>query len=228
MTEFTIALSCFLAAHLVPALPRLRAWLIGRLGRRVYLGLYGLASLALLGWMIDAALRAPVVVLWDPAPWQWLVPIAAMPFAAILLAGGLLEPNPLSITLRHGGEPGPTAAITRHPVLWAFLIWALAHVPPNGTAVTAMLFGSMALFAAAGIPLVEMKARRRLGPDRWHELRSGTSIVPFAALLSRRARPVDGGRLVVPVGVGLALYVWFLVWGHAWLIGPAPLAVFGG
>lgn len=227
MTEFVIALACFLAAHLVPASPRLRGWLIGRLGRPVYLGLYAAVSLVLLGWMIDAALRAPTVVLWDNAPWQWLVPIIAMPFAAILLIGGLAEPNPLSISLRHDGEPGPMASITRHPALWGFLIWALAHIPPNGTLMAVLLFGSMALFAAAGMRRVEVKARRRLGPERWRELSAGTSTVPFAALLSGRARPARWRRLALPVVAGLAFYAWFLVWGHAWLIGPAPLAVFG-
>lgn len=227
MTEFAVALSGFLLAHLIPAAPGLRAWLVGRLGQRLYLALYALVSLLLLGWVIEAAVSAPAVVLWASARWQWLVPIAAMPFAAVLLACGLAEANPLSISLRRGGEPGPATAITRHPVLWAFLIWALAHIPPNGTLVTVALFGVMALFAATGMVLVDLKARRRLGPARWRQLSAGTSVVPFVALLAGRGRPVRWRQLALPAAVGLALYAWFLVWGHAWLIGPAPLAVFG-
>ena len=224
MAEFLIALGCFLAAHLVPAAPLLRTWLIRRLGRPLYLGAYSLLSLVLLGWVIFAARRAETILLWEPASWQWLVPFIVMPFAAMLLAGGLLEPNPLSISLRAGAEPGPITTVTRHPVLWAFLIWALAHIPPNGRLVAVILFGAMALFSIAGLLLVDLRTRRQLGDDRWRQLSAGTSVLPFAALISGRARPVPWKRLALPGAVGLVAYVWFLLQGHALLIGPDPVA----
>ena len=36
----------------------------------------------------------------------------------------------------------PIVTTTRHPVLWGFLIWAVAHLPPNGDVVSIVLFGS--------------------------------------------------------------------------------------
>ncbi|WP_194164586.1 NnrU family protein [Microvirga thermotolerans] len=224
MMEFLTALAAFLAAHLIPASPGLRARLIAAMGRKAYLAAYSALSLVLLGWLVAAAQRAETVWLWEPAPWQWHVPFVAMPFAAFLLVAGLAQPNPLSISLRSGPEPGPVAAVTRHPVLWAFLVWAASHIPPNGTLVALLLFGTMAAFSLAGFVLLDVKARRRLGAERWHALSAGTSVVPFAALVSGRADRRSLRALVLPALAAAALYVWFVVQGHALLIGPDPLA----
>jgi uncharacterized membrane protein len=147
-----------------------------------------------------------------------------MPFAAFLLIAGLVSPNPLSISLRNGPEPGPVAAVTRHPVLWAFLIWSLSHIPPNGTLVAVLLFGGMALFSILGFLLLDLKARKRLGQERWRALSAGTSIIPFAAILSGRARASSLRLLIGPLVIAAAAYVWFVLQGHALLIGPDPLA----
>ena len=224
MFEFCIALTAFLVAHLIPASRSLRARLILLMGRTAYLVAYSILSLVLLGWLIVAAQRADTVWLWDPAPWQWHVPFIAMPMATFLLVAGLLSANPLSISLRGGTTPGPITAITRHPVLWAFLIWATAHIPPNGTGVALLLFGAMALFSLFGFILLDLKARKRLGPERWRELAAETSILPFAALLSGRARWNVLRPLILPALIAAALYVWFVLQGHALLIGPDPLA----
>ena len=156
---------------------------------------------------VVAAQRAGTVWLWDPVPWQWHVPFIAMPMATFLLVAGLLSANPLSISLRGGTDPGPITAVTRHPVLWAFLIWAAAHIPPNGTVVALLLFGAMALFSLLGFILLDLKARKRLGPERWRELAAGTSILPFAALLSGRVRWHALRALVLPALIAAALYI---------------------
>lgn len=224
MIEFFIALAAFLVAHLIPASPGLRAGLIARMGRTAYLVAYSVLSLALLGWLVVAAQRAETVWLWDPSPWQWHVPFIVMPIAAFLLVAGLVQPNPLSISFRGGKTPGPITAVTRHPVLWAFLLWALAHIPPNGTLVALLLFGTMAAFSLVGFALLDAKARKRLGPERWRALSAGTSVVPFAALVAGKAPWSALSRLVLPALIAAALYLWFVFQGHALLIGPDPLA----
>lgn len=227
MTEFLIAIALFVVAHVVPPLPAVRARLIARIGRRAYLLAYSLVSIALIVWIIAAAKRAPYVALWDPAPWQALVPILVMPFATWLLFAGLVEPNPLSISLlapKPDAEVGPAAAVTRHPVLWAFLLWAASHVVPNGNVVSLILFGGTALLALAGLMVLDRRARQRLGDARWHDLAAPTSMIPFAALLAGRARLRVSMRLVLSLAVAVAAYAWFLLVGHALLIGPDPLA----
>jgi uncharacterized membrane protein len=224
MTEFYIALAVFLAAHLIPASPGLRSRLIGTMGRATYLSAYSLLSLGLLAWLILAAQRAETVLLWDPAPWQWHVPFLAMPVAAFLLIAGLAWPNTLSISLRSGEEPGPIVAVTRHPVLWGFLIWAASHVPANGSLVAVLLFGGMAAFSILGFFLLDLKARRRMGTGRWHARSAGTSTVPFTALLQGRASWRSLRPLMLPALVAIVVYAWFILQGHALLIGPDPLA----
>lgn len=224
MTEFALALGAFLAAHAVPALPGLRTRLIGALGLSLYLALYSALSLALLAWLILAARRAETVMLWQPAAWQWHWALTLMPFAAFFFVAGLMASNPLSISFRSEDRPGAIVAITRHPVLWGFLLWALAHIPPNSDLVSVILFGVMAAFSLVGFALLDAKARRRLGPERWRHLSKETSIVPFAALVSGRARLDRPVSLLPAAMLALGLYAWFLLQGHALLIGPDPLA----
>ncbi len=225
MNEFAAALAAFLAAHAVPASPQVRTRLVGLLGLRPYLAGYSILSTVLLAWLVIAARRADTVVLWSPSPWQWHVTLLVMPMALFLLVAGLLAPNPLSVSLRQGGEPGAICTLTRHPVLWGFLLWALAHLPPNGDLASVVFFGTMAAFAAAGMPLLDVRARRRLGRVRWEALRRPTSILPFAALLGGRVGVQGLQRLIVPGAAAGLLYAWFLAQGHALLIGPDPLAM---
>jgi uncharacterized membrane protein len=225
MSEFFIALVVFLAAHLLPAAPRLRGTATRLLGLRLYLALYSALSIVLLAWVVVAAQRADSLFLWDPAAWQRWVPLAAMPFALFLVIAGLGQANPLSVTLRttSAGRPGSVVGITRHPVLWGFLIWALAHIPPNGDLVALVLFGGMALLATAGMRLVDARARKRLGGE-WDVLAKPTSIVPFAAAIAGRASLRFDRELAVAALVSLVLYGWLLWSGHQLLFGVDPIA----
>jgi uncharacterized membrane protein len=228
MGEFLAAIAVFVVAHMVPTRPPVRTFLIGWIGRRAYIVCYSLLSVLLLIWVIVAARRAPYVPLWHFASWQVLVPVAVMPLAAWLLIVGLVFPNPLSISVRASAIDdlaGPAVAITRHPVLWAFLLWTLSHIPPNGDVVALTLFGGMALLALGGIFTMDRRARRALGEERWLRFAAATSLVPFAALFAGRASLRPSWLLLLSTVVALFLYVWFLARGHAWLIGPDPLAL---
>lgn len=227
MTQFLAALALFLVAHVVPPAPPVRTRLIAWFGHRAYLLGYSFISLALVAWIIAAARRAPYLPLWDPSPWRALAPVLVMPFATWLLFAGLAEPNPLSISVRMAGpkdELGPAAAVTRHPALWAVLLWALSHVVPNGDVVSLVLFGGMTLLAIGGFAVIDRRARQRLGEERWEALAAGTSIVPFAAILADRARVKVSARLMFSLAAASVAYLWFLLEGHERLIGPDPLA----
>jgi uncharacterized membrane protein len=230
VSEFLTAIAVFALAHAIPPAPLVRARLIAWLGRAVYLVLYSLISIALIVWVVAAARRAPYIPLWEPAPWQALVPLVVMPIATWLLFAGLAEPNPFSISLRTSDshtESGPAVAVTRHPVIWAILLWAGSHLPANGDVVSLILFGCMALLAIAGLAVLDRRARRRLGEGRWQRRFAATSLVPFAAVLSGRARIVMSPRLLLSIASTIAFYLWFLVQGHQAVIGVDPLAWFG-
>src|SRR5260370_880284 len=63
MEMLALATVVFLVTHYVSSTP-LRSGLVAVLGENIYLGLYALVSLATLGWMIWAYVKAPYERLW--------------------------------------------------------------------------------------------------------------------------------------------------------------------
>jgi uncharacterized membrane protein len=223
--QLFLALVVFVLLHSVPALPALRSRLITVLGRRVYLVVYSLVSLATLAWVFYAALQLDFIPVWEPQAWQAWVTLILTPIGLFLLLAGLLTPNPLSISVRRAGTAsGGIVAITRHPVLWGFMLWAGSHLVPNGDVRSLILFGALFGFALAGIPLTERRARRRLGKE-WAAIAAGTSIVPFAATIGGRARFYIDRAMVAAFFVTVLAAAWLLTGGHAVLFGADPLAL---
>lgn len=209
----------------MPAIPTIRGRLIGLVGLRAYLIAYSAASVLSLGWVFYAALQLDYVELWAPAGWQAWVPLILSPIALFLLLAGLLSANPASITLLpREREPGAIVAVTRHPVLWGFFLWAASHVVANGDLRSLLLFSSMTAFAVFGVAMTEKRARRRLGPA-WPPLAKTTSILPFAAILGGRARLGFDRALAIALAVSAWLTLWLLLGGHAALFGADPLAM---
>lgn len=226
MMEFFAALALFLVSHVVPSRPALRQRLARALGERTYQLLYSILSLVLLAWLISAATRAPYVPLWDLTIGQYWVPIVVMLPAFILFAGGAITPNPLSISFsRRPFDPGRAGivTVTRHPVLWAFALWAFAHVFPNGDLVSLIMFGGFGLFALAGMAMIDRRKKRQMGAE-WETLARRTSALPFAPAAGRRL-PWDWRGLVAAVALGLLLYM-ALLHLHPMLFGPDPRAAF--
>ena len=226
MLEFLLALAAFLAAHVLPVRTGLRAALVARLGERTYLIGYSLLSLALLAWLIAAAIRAPVVPLWAASLDHYRAALVLMLPACMLMVGGAASPNPLSVSFASAGydaaAPG-VVGVTRHPLLWGFALWALAHILPNGELVPLIMFGGFGLFALTGMTIVDRRKRRQLGPE-WERLAAPTSALPFAAWYRHpAARCWRPGAAVVTLVGGAALYL-ALLWLHPHVIGPDPAA----
>ena len=222
MLEFSLAFLVFLAAHVVPAVYGLRQRMIDLAGRRNYLVLYSALSAALLLWVIWAAQRAPYVELWPPAPWRHAVPLVIMPLALALFGAAIARPNPLSITFRRAHRPTEIAGvltITRHPILWAFLLWSGSHLVANGDLVAVILFGSLTLFSVQGMFALDRRARRKLGEAEWRALAARAPLVPFArAPRARFARAEVFGGLA-----GVAVYFLMIGGVHEMLFGLSPL-----
>jgi len=221
MTQFLLAITVFLAAHIVPAATGLRAALIARLGRPAYLALYSGISLATIAWVIVAALSAPYVELWGPSRAAALVPIAAMLPASVLLVAAVFQPNPLSVSFRPGlPQPGRSglAALLRHPVLWAFTLWAAGHLVANGDLVGAILFSSLAVFSLAGMRRLENRARSRLSAED-----HAAATAAYAGGPAARLKRMSLRRALLEIVAGGLLYV-ALLHLHGPVIGVDPLA----
>jgi uncharacterized membrane protein len=223
MVEFAASYLVFLVCHVLPSVGALRTRAIARLGRPLYLGLYSLVSLATLAWLISAALRADSFQLWPSGSVTATCAILIMLVACVLFATGATRANPLSVSFKGGGpdfeNPG-ILAVTRHPILWGFWFWAMAHVIANGDVVSILLFGGLAIFAIFGMTRQTHKARRKLDPEAYTKawkLAKGS----YGARLRRAASL----RLLVEAGCGVVLFV-LLLWLHPLILGVSPLGHF--
>jgi uncharacterized membrane protein len=128
------------------------------------------------------------------APTVLYTPPAALRHIALLL---MLPVFPL---LAASSLPGRIKTVAKHPTLLAAKLWATAHLLANGNLADVLLFGAFLAWAVA---------------DRISVKRRPIRPVPGAA-----ARPVND---LIAIVAGVGLYVLFLLWGHAWLIGVSPL-----
>jgi uncharacterized membrane protein len=224
--EMALALMAFFVSHVAPARPAVRRSLQAHLGGVAYGVIYSTVSLAVLAWLIAAARNGPHVQLWDFELWQLWVPNLVMPFACLFIAFGIAAPNPFSFAGRRSeafdaDRPG-IAGITRHPLLWAITLWALAHMAANGDLAHVLLFGLFAVFGVAGMTALDNRKRKQWGQTLWAERAARTSAFPFAAILEGRVRlrelRLDPWRAVA----ALALYA-VLIAAHPYAIGVSPL-----
>jgi uncharacterized membrane protein len=222
MTEVVLALAAFLLLHSVPALPTVRGRLTAALGLRLYLLAYSAASVALLIWVLHAAWSTEYVEIWQPDSRSILANLVLSPIGLFLVTAGLISPNPASVSFMAGDTPGAITTVTRHPVLWGFLLWSLGHVAANGDLRSLLVFGGLGLFSLAGIITTEKRARRRMG-DSWSPIGRSTSIFPLIALFSGRAKLRLDGHLVAALAVTLLVTLWLLAGGHAALFGADPI-----
>jgi uncharacterized membrane protein len=189
MILFLLGLVLFLGVHLVPTFPAQRADLRLRFGENVYkiafsvLSLIGLVLLVIGFGEARGASWNPV--LWTPPVWMKHVVFLLMVPAFILLVAAYV--------------PSRIRTATKHPMLAAIKIWALAHLLANGDLAGIILFAS---FLAYGVyDRISVKKRGALGP------------------LGGKRGTLTGDIIVVVVG--LVLYGLMLKWGHPWLIGVA-------
>lgn len=147
--------------------------------------LISLAGLALIVWGYGLARQDPVF-LYLPPVWLRHVALLLMIFAFPLLLAAYL--------------PGRIQTLTRHPMLVATKLWALAHLLANGTLADVLLFGSFLAWAVAD--RISLKRRTPL----------------WAPSL-----PTSKFNDAIAVGGGLALYAVFLLGLHLWLFGVSPI-----
>ena len=220
IAHLSLATAAFVVTHFVPSTP-LRAALAGRIGERAYLGLYVVVALATLVWMVNAYNRAPIEPLW---PGLRLLPVIVMPFAFILVSCGVLSRNPTAVgqekALKSEAAARGILRVTRHPVQWGILLWALAHLLARGDLKSAVFFGGFFLLSALGTLLIDARKARALGED-WKRYAAATSNVPLVAIAQGRNTLRAGEIGLVKPVIGLILYGGFLLY-HAWLFGARP------
>jgi uncharacterized membrane protein len=194
MVLLVISIILFLGVHLIRALaPGFRLSMIERLGRPAWIVIQSIASTVTLILLIYAfsIARYETTVLYSPPAWASHITITLMLIACICLVAGFLP-------------AGYIATKTRHPMVLAIKIWALAHLLANGDSAGVLLFAS---FLVWGVILrISLKRRARAG-----------EIVqkPFVSA------KYDAAAVVLGIVLWGAI-IWKL---HEWLIGVSPLAM---
>lgn len=205
----------FVGLHFVLSHP-LRPALARRLGEGPFLGVYSLVAGATLLWMILAyqgvPAQVPAYAVGDAA---WAAATAVMWVASVLLVGSLIRnpalPDPTGKAVAPDRARG-VYAITRHPMMWAFSLWALVHIaiwptPANHVVATAILV--LAVFGS----LAQDRKKQRLMGDRWAGWEARTSWLPFAALATGKARWGDAVPGLGIIAGGTAMWL-AATWAH--------------
>ena len=196
MVWLVLGLVIFLGVHSIAIVsPAGRNRWAARLGENAFKGLYALVSfagLALMIWGYGLSREAPVLLYALPGGFRHLAALLLLPVFVLLLAAYL---------------PGRIKTATKHPMLIAVKLWALAHLlaqsVTGGTLADVLLFGGFLAWAVAD--RISLKRRAAAGLIR---------TVP--------ALPASGLNDAIAVVGGLAIYLVFVFWAHAWLIGVRP------
>jgi uncharacterized membrane protein len=228
MTMLALAAAVFVLMHLLVAGTPLRDRITGAIGEGSYTGLFSLASVAALAWLIIAFAHARGgagdTIYWTVTPATRHPAIVLVFIACLFMIPGLLTNGPTRVA--GGGQVDKASAvsgmtrITRHPFLWGVTIWAFAHLLVNGTLSAILLFGAMLILGLIGPPSIDAKRVRALG-DRYTAFMTQTSNIPFAAIVQGRQR-LRIGEIWWRLTMALVLFAAVLM-VHARLFGVNPL-----
>ncbi len=181
-----LASGAFLATHFVSSTP-LRTALVAKIGEWPYVGLYSAVAFLTLGWMAWAYAATPREPLFSGFR---EISFVLMPIAFVLLACGFYR-NPTIVgfdkMLASADPARGIIRVTRHPIMWGFMLWAAAHVLARGDLKSLIFFGTFIL--VAGIGTLAMDARKSANPD-WPRFAAVTSHIPFVAIAQGRNRIV--------------------------------------
>src|SRR5579863_4948979 len=184
MPDLIAACAYFLLIHFGVSGTRLRDALTGRLGDRAYRGLFSLASLIGIAWLIYAYRRAPLIPTWGLVLGFRQAAYVLVLIAFLFVVIGILTPSPTQVGMESRLDPAMARGmvrITRHPFLWGVGLWAATHLVLNGDVASLLLFGTFLVLAIGGTASIDAKRRRKF-PERWPEFARATSSVPFAAI----------------------------------------------
>ena len=210
MSEALLSLAAasvaFVGTHFALSHP-LRAPIVRAVGAGPFLGVYSLVALATFAWMVLAFRAAPPADLPGSGETGWIV-ATLLTLPALVLFLGSLRGNPAlpdpGAAKAAGRDPSGVFAITRHPMMWGFALWALAHIALWWSVRTLIVAGAVLILALVGARMQDRKKRVLMG-EAWAGWEAKTRYWPRWSALPR-------------AGLGLwllALALWLLLtWSH--------------
>lgn len=194
MLFLILCLLIFFATHSIRLIaPGFRSRMIARMGEGSWKGVYAVVSILtilLVAYAFGEARQETGMLYYSPV-WTSHIALTLMLFAMICLVASVLP-------------AGHIAAKTKHPLVLALKIWALAHLLANGETSSVILFVA---FLAWGVVMRIVLKRRA---------RAGENVV----------RPFVSSRYdIMAVVLGVVLWAAFIWKLHEWLIGVQPIAM---
>lgn len=216
LANLIAAAVAFVGMHFVLSHP-LRATVVRVAGPIGFQAIYSLVALTSFVWLVRAyrAVGPGGEPLWNgQGEAMWGLASLITLIASVLLVGSffgnpaLTVPGAAALTAR---EPAGVLRVSRHPMMWSFALWALAHILVSPTPRQWVLAGSIAFLALVGSHMQDRKKRVLMG-EAWSDWSAKTSYWPKLGGLA--------GAGLVPWLGGIALWL-AASWGHLWGNGMA-------
>jgi uncharacterized membrane protein len=206
-----LVLACFafVGSHFLMSHP-LRKPMVRRLGGGGFALVYSAISLVLFYWMVTEFGRAHKGdAFWPVGDILWGVSSALTLLAAILFVGSFVRnPSfPGASDQMAAQEPFGVFRVTRHPMMWGFALWGVAHILVAPRTDNFIFAGSIVFLALIGAKAQEIKKAKLVGVewDAW--LRKTSFGLNLSALLKVG---------FTPWLAGIALWL-AASWAHPWL-----------
>jgi len=161
----------FVGSHFLMSHP-LRMHMVRKFSANGFLGIYSLVSFATFGWMLLEFGRAPKGdALWPASDAVWIVASVLTLVAAVLFSGSFIR-NPALPGVPDamaGQAPFGVFKATRHPMMWGFALWGVAHILVAPRIDNFIFAGSLVFLAIVGSKAQEIKKRKLMGAqwDGW-------------------------------------------------------------
>ncbi|MEP1421520.1 MAG: NnrU family protein [Erythrobacter sp.] len=206
----------FVALHFLMSHP-LRVPMVSLLGEMGFQIVYSAVIIATLAGVYFAFIQSPEADLSGTGQVGWAIASVITIPAMVLFTGSLIG-NPAMAS--PGAEKNARAApkgvftITRHPMMWSFALWALAHIALHWSWRTTITATAVGVLALVGSRLQDGKKRELMG-EAWMQWEANTSFWPKLRGFAKAG--------ALPWSAGLILFV-FLTWLHM-PIGGIPAGI---
>ena len=214
--SLALAMLAFVGTHFAMSHP-FRVRLVQNLGEKGFSLVYSVVAAITLLWVVLAwrGVDDPTP-LWIAPDWYWHIASVLMLLACVLLVGSFVK-NP---AFPHPGAEKQAIrpatgvfAITRHPMNWSFILWALVHIPLWGSLRNLIVAGGILILALFGSIGQDRKKLAVMGQS-WRGWMDRTSFVPFGGVLARKVPLKATAPGWIAVVGGLVLWLAVTVW-HA-------------
>ena len=198
----------FMFVHLAVSGTPLRAMLINMMGENAYLGTYSVLSLVTFGLMITGYGRLDHTdFVWQPSPVTYMATRVLVLVAMIFLILGSFTKNPTAVKSESALDNEITGIlkVTRHPIQWGILLFSIAHILSNGDTTSLMFFGTVIAVSFLGMLAMDNRHGAENSP-KWRDFMESTSMIPFMAILTGRARFTLADVSWSGLGIAVAVY----------------------